>query len=85
MAKVSVNEHILKDLRYDLIFSVEAVNQYVLEGMPFREAYLLVAKHIQDGTFIPPKELNHSHLGSIGNLGNEEIKARMEQVYASFA
>ena len=85
MAKVSVNDHILKDSRYDLIFSVEAVNQYVLEGMPFREAYLLVAKHIQDGTFIPPKELNHSHLGSIGNLGNEEIKARMEQVYASFA
>ena len=85
MAKVSVNDHILKDSRYDLIFSVEAVNQYVLEGIPFREAYLLVAKHIQDGTFIPPKELNHSHLGSIGNLGNEEIKARMEQVYASFA
>ena len=84
MAKVSVNEQILKDSRYDLIFSVEAVNQYVLEGMPFREAYLLVAKRVQDGTFIPPNELNHSHLGSIGNLGNEQIKARMEQVYASF-
>ena len=85
MAKVKANEHILDDSKYDLIFSVEAVNQLVLEGTPFRDAYLLVAKHIEEGSFEPPKEVKHTHLGSIGNLGNEIIKERMEKLFVTFS
>ena len=39
MAQVKVNEHILDDQRYDLMFSVEAVNRRTLAGVPFRDAY----------------------------------------------
>lgn len=85
MAKVEANEHILDDSKYDLIFSVEAVNQLVLEGTPFRDAYLLVAKQIEEGSFEPPKEVKHTHLGSIGNLGNEIIKERMEKLFVTFS
>ncbi len=85
MAKVSANKHILGDSKYDLIFSVEAVNQLVLEGTPFRDAYLLVAKQINEGTFVPPKEIKHTHLGSIGNLGNDMIKERMEKLFITFS
>ncbi len=85
MAKVEANQNILDDSKYDLIFSVEAVNQLVLAGTPFRDAYLLVAKQIEEGTFTPPKEVKHTHLGSIGNLGNEVIKERMEKLFVTFS
>ncbi|RNC84351.1 MAG: argininosuccinate lyase [Balneola sp.] len=82
--KIMVNEEILDDPKYRLIFSVEAVNELVLQGIPFREAYQQVAKEIEEGTFEPPKEVKHTHEGSIGNLGNELIKERMEKVYSGF-
>jgi len=84
MSKVEVNSGILESSKYDLIFSVEAVNQLVLDGVPFRDAYLLVAKQIQEGSFVPPTEIRHTHLGSIGNLGNELIKERMEKQFVTF-
>ena len=84
MSKVSANPEILDDPKYQLIFSVEVVNELVLQGVPFRDAYKQVAEQIADGSFNPPKEVKHTHLGSIGNLGNEKIKERMEGVFDSF-
>ena len=84
MSKVGVNPDILEDPKYQLIFSVEVVNELVLQGVPFRDAYKQVAEQIADGSFNPPKEVKHTHLGSIGNLGNEKIKARMEGIWSIF-
>jgi len=78
VSKIEPVQDILDDPRYKLIFSVEAVNQLVVKGIPFREAYQQVAKQIEDGSFEPPKKLNHTHEGSIGNLMLDEIKTRME-------
>lgn len=78
--KITVNEQILDDPKYKLIFSVEAVNELVKEGVPFRDAYQKVAKQIEDGSFEPPTELYHTHEGSIGNLGNEEIRGRLNRL-----
>ena len=39
MNEIKVNEHILDDDKYLLIFSVEEVNRLAREGMPFRDAY----------------------------------------------
>lgn len=85
MSRVQVNKHILDDPKYRLIFSVEAVNERVLNGVPFRDAYQQVAQQIADGTFVPPQTISHTHLGSIGHLGNERIKERMEQVFSGFS
>lgn len=85
MSKVEVSKNILDDSKYNLIFSVEAVNNLVLEGTPFRDAYLLVAKQIEEGIFQPPKVVKHTHLGSIGNLGNEMINERMEKLLVTFS
>lgn len=78
--KIQVNDQILNDPKYKLIFSVEAVNELVLNGTPFRDAYKKVAQQIEDGSFEPPTKLNHTHEGSIGNLGNEEIRARLDKL-----
>lgn len=80
--QIKVNEHILDDPKYKLIFSVEAVNELVKEGISFRDAYQKVAKQIEDGSFEPPEKLNHTHEGSIGNLGNEEIQGRMHEAFS---
>ena len=80
VSKIEPVQNILDDPKYKLIFSVEAVNELVLQGVPFREAYQQVAANIEDGSFEPPKELNHTHQGSIGNLMLKEIKERMQRL-----
>ena len=82
--KIKVNEDILSDSRYDLIFSVEAVNRLVTEGMPFRDAYKKVGLDIEAGKFTPCKEVHHTHEGSIGNLCTEQIAALMDSVWKGF-
>ena len=79
--KIKVNENILSDSRYDLIFSVEEVNRLVTEGMPFRDAYKKVGLDIEAGKFTPCKEVHHTHEGSIGNLCTEQIAALMDNVW----
>ena len=82
--KIKVNEDILSDSRYDLIFSVEEVNRLVTEGMPFRDAYKKVGLDIEAGKFTPCKEVHHTHEGSIGNLCTEQIAALMDSVWKGF-
>jgi len=81
---ITVNEHILEDSRYDLMFSVEEVNRLATEGMPFRDAYKKVGLDIEAGKFTPVKKVNHTHEGSIGNLCNDRIQALMDQVLMGF-
>ncbi len=85
MREVKVNEQILDDDKYSLLFSVEEVNRRVLAGMPFRDAYKQVGLDIEAGKFIPSKSVNHTHEGSIGNLCNESITAMMRSVIGSFS
>lgn len=84
MEHITVNEHILDDSRYDLMFSVEEVNRLATEGMPFRDAYKKVGLDIEAGKFTPVKEVNHTHEGSAGNLCTAQIKALMEEVLQGF-
>ena len=82
--QMRVNEHILEDTRYDLMFSVEEVNRLAANGMPFRDAYKKVGLDIEAGKFKPVKEIHHTHEGSIGNLCNEAIARLMQQTYDRF-
>ncbi|MCR4592586.1 MAG: argininosuccinate lyase [Bacteroidaceae bacterium] len=82
--KIKVNEDILSDSRYDLIFSVEEVNRLVTEGIPFRDAYKKVGLDIEAGKFTPCKEVHHTHEGSIGNLCTEQIATLMDNVWNGF-
>lgn len=77
LSDVKVNTNILDDPRYDYLFSVDTLNQLVLDGMPFRDAYKQMGEEIEKGSFKPQKDLTHSHEGSIGNLCLEKIKAKM--------
>jgi len=84
LSHIEIKKDILKDEQYKYLFSVEAVNQLVTSGMPFRDAYQKVGKDIEAGTFSFSGELYHTHEGSMGNLRNEEIREMMEATIAGF-
>jgi len=81
---ITVKENILDDPKYDYLFSVEVVNNAVLQGVPFREAYRQIGLDIESGNFQPSKEVHHTHEGSIGNLCNDEIERMFVEVKAGF-
>jgi argininosuccinate lyase len=82
ISAMEVKENILKDEKYRYLFSVEAVNALVNQGMTFREAYQSVGNQIEQGkfSFDLSKPLQHTHEGSLGNLCNAEIRLEMQKV-----
>lgn len=87
LENLSVKSNILDDEKYKYLFSVEAVNELVNKGIPFREAYKQVGNQIEKGefSFDYKKQLIHVHEGSIGNLCNDEIVQVMEGVLKKFS
>ena len=84
LENIKVNTEIFSDKKYDLIFSVERVNELVLSGVAFRDAYKIVGDEINSGNFKPNKNIQHSHEGSIGNLCNHEIKEGFYEILKGF-
>ncbi|HBD42175.1 MAG: argininosuccinate lyase [Rhodothermaeota bacterium MED-G64] len=80
---VEVSTQSLESTEYDELFSVEAVNELVQQGTPFRDAYRMVAQSIQDGTYAPNRQLDHRHIGSLGNLGTSILQTRLKEVVSA--
>lgn len=85
LENIIINPDAMNDSKYDYIFSVDVVNNMVLAGTSFRDAYKKVGLDIEAGTFKPVYEKEHTHEGSIGNLCNDKIEAMMNKVLASFS
>jgi argininosuccinate lyase len=86
LSNIQIRDGILEDEKYKYLFSVEAVNQLVNQGVPFREAYRQVGNDIDKGSFHFDyhQQLHHTHEGSIGHLSNDRIVAEMEKVLLKF-
>jgi argininosuccinate lyase len=86
LSNIEIKDDILSDEKYKYIFSVEAVNELVNKGIPFREAYKQIGNQIEKGEFHfdYKKKLHHTHEGSIGNLCNEKIAGEMKKVLNKF-
>ncbi|MFP9118040.1 argininosuccinate lyase [Flavobacterium sp. RNTU_13] len=79
--EITVNTNILDDKKYDYLFTVDALNELVAQGVPFRDAYKIVGTQVEDGTFVSPKATNHTHEGSINNLCLDEIIDKMNKAF----
>ena len=87
---MSVKEDIMSNPLYAPAFSVEEVNRRVEQGIAFRDAYRQVADEITQGTFrheasVEDTMSHYTHEGSIGNLCNAQIKAKMDAITESLA
>lgn len=80
LKEVKVNTGILEDPKYDYLFSVDTLNELVLSGIPFRDAYKKMGIEINEGTFSPKRDIRHTHEGSLGNLCLNEIREKMNKV-----
>lgn len=85
LTHIRVKDQVLEDERYRYIFSVEVLNELVLQGVPFRDAYRQVAEQIAQGDFQPSRSVLHTHEGSIGNLCNDEIVSAFRETAALFS
>lgn len=79
ISNLTINTQAIEEELYAVLFSVEEVNKRVLLGMPFRDAYMQVSSEIESGTFSAERSVNHTHIGSIGNLGNDLIRQQFEK------
>lgn len=66
----------LNDEKYHYLFTVDSINNLVVEGMSFREAYQKIGGQVEEGTYTPDLGKKHTHLGSIHNLSLDKIKAK---------
>ena len=76
--KIKIRKNILNDSKYDHIFSVDTINEYLQKGIPFRDAYHMLKDDIKKKKYKPLKKIKHTHIGSIGNLCLDKIKKKME-------
>lgn len=81
---IEIKKDILKDKKYSYLFTVEEMNKLVLKGIPLRDAYKKIGMEVADNTFETDMKLKHTHAGSIGNLENGKIKARMDGIIGRF-
>lgn len=83
--KMEIVKDIMSDPKYQPAFSVEEVNRLVEEeNVPFRDAYKRVGLEIMAGNFSFHGELHHTHEGSIGNLCNDKIAYKLQEVISRF-
>ncbi len=80
LKEIRVHGNILDNPKYDYMFSVDTLNELVQNGMPFRDAYKKMGQEIQDGTFTPKRDIEHTHEGSLGNLCLEQIREKMKKI-----
>lgn len=85
VSNMKVKRDVMEDAKYKAAYSVEEVNDLVRSGLPFRDAYRKVGQEILDGSFEYHGSLHHTHEGSIGNLCNDRIAAKMDRVLSGFS
>ena len=74
--QVIVKDIDLNDEKYQYLFTVDSINNLVIEGVPFREAYKKIGEQVEAGEYKPDLRKQHSHVGSIHNLSLDKIKAK---------
>ena len=78
LQQIKVKADLVKNEKYDSLFTVDTLNEWVKKGMPFRTAYQKMGEQVADGSYQANRKLEHTHLGSLGNLALTEIKKKMK-------
>ena len=79
--RIKVRRDILKDKKYEYIFSVENLNELVKSGKSFRDSYNQVSNEIKNESFLPKKDIKHEIIGGINNLCLDEIELKMNKIF----
>jgi argininosuccinate lyase len=80
ISQIIVKEINLQDEKYKYLFTVDSINDLVMEGKSFREAYQIIGEQVQQDTYEPVYNKHHSHSGSKDNLSLDEIREKQRSV-----
>lgn len=76
ISQIIVKDIDLNDEKYKYLFTVDSINDLVIDGASFRDAYKEIGGQVQSGTYQPGEGRKHSHLGSKDNLALDQIAAK---------
>ena len=76
ISQVIVKDIDLNDEKYKYLFTVDSINNLMVNGMPFRDAYQKIGNEVQNETYTPDASKKHTHIGSIHNLCLDNIRAK---------
>ncbi len=79
ISRVQVKDVDLGDEKYKYLFTVDSINDLVMQGNSFREAYMEIGKQVQDDSYQPGNSIKHIHIGSKDNLVLEEIERKRRE------
>lgn len=77
--QLQIKDNYMNQEKYDPIYTVENINEAIKNGTPFRDAYREVGLSVENGTYVPHKEFQTSHIGSIHNLRLDLIQNKIEK------
>lgn len=77
--QLQIKDNYMNQDKYDPIYTVENINEAIKNGTPFRDAYREVGLSVENGTYVPHKEFQTSHIGSIHNLRLDLISNKIEK------
>ncbi|MFV0142464.1 MULTISPECIES: argininosuccinate lyase [Empedobacter] len=77
--QLQIKDNYMNQDKYDPIYTVENINEAIKNGTPFRDAYREVGLSVENGTYVPHKKFQTSHIGSIHNLRLDLISNKIEK------
>ena len=76
LEKISVRTSLIDTKKYDFLFWVDTLNEWVKKGGSFGEAYQKIGAEIADENYSPNRNLQHSSIGSPGNLQGDALRKK---------
>lgn len=77
--QLQIKDNYMNQDKYNPIYTVENINEAIKNGTPFRDAYKEVGLSVENGSYVPHKEFQTSHIGSIHNLRLDLISNKIEK------
>lgn len=78
--QIKVKKVPMHDPKYQYLYTVDSINKLVAQGMSFREAYKIIGEKVQSGTYTAEQGIKHTHVGSMHNLGLDQIKRKFPKI-----
>ena len=74
--QIQVKKINLQDEKYKHLSTVDSINNLVMDGLSFREAYQQIGATVTNGTYEATNTKQHTHIGSIDNLSLDKIREK---------
>ncbi|WP_298246589.1 argininosuccinate lyase [uncultured Christiangramia sp.] len=80
ISKIIVKNIDIKDEKYKYLFTVDSINELVIGGKSFRDAYQIIGEQVQNDTYEATEGMQHTHSGSKDNLSLNMIRTKLQQL-----